>query len=154
MLLDACADAGSQVGAYDLRILHWRANYEPATCAVVAGLIARAHAVAADGAPMTADARVTGAREYLDGARMRKVTELPPFGSPRSKARGWRAGPAAGRCGTARRMSPEREMARAVTDPALPSPSGPGSCATRYQQYRLETGDDLRIVKKVIDSLG
>jgi hypothetical protein len=27
---------------------------------------------------MTADARVTTAREYLDGARRRKVTELPP----------------------------------------------------------------------------
>lgn len=27
---------------------------------------------------MSADARVTAAREYLDGARRRKVTELPP----------------------------------------------------------------------------
>jgi hypothetical protein len=41
-LLDACADAGVEVGAYDSRILHWLANYEPATCAVIAGLIGRA----------------------------------------------------------------------------------------------------------------
>ena len=42
MLLDAVAAAGVQVGAYDIRILEWLAGWEPATCAVVAGLIARA----------------------------------------------------------------------------------------------------------------
>ena len=42
-LMDVCADAGVQLGAYDSRILHWLAGWEPATCAVVAGLIARAH---------------------------------------------------------------------------------------------------------------
>jgi hypothetical protein len=42
-LRDACADAGVQLGAYDSRILHWLAGWEPAICAVVAGLIARAH---------------------------------------------------------------------------------------------------------------
>jgi hypothetical protein len=41
-LLDACADAGVAVGAYDSRILHWLANYEPSTVAAVAGLITRA----------------------------------------------------------------------------------------------------------------
>ena len=43
-LTGACSAAGVQIGAYDLRILRWLANYEPQTCAVVAGLIARAHA--------------------------------------------------------------------------------------------------------------
>ena len=43
-LTDACAAAGVTVGAYDARILRWLADYEPQTCAVVAGLIARAHA--------------------------------------------------------------------------------------------------------------
>jgi hypothetical protein len=33
---------GVQLGAYDRRIIDWLANYEPATCAVVASLIARA----------------------------------------------------------------------------------------------------------------
>ena len=42
-LMDVCADAGVHLGAYDSRILHWLAGWEPATCAVVAGLIARAH---------------------------------------------------------------------------------------------------------------
>src|SRR5205809_900202 len=37
-LLDACANAGIAVGTYDARILHWLANYEPSTVAVVAGL--------------------------------------------------------------------------------------------------------------------
>jgi hypothetical protein len=42
MMLDAIGAAGVQVGAYDVRILEWLANYEPETCAVVAGLITRA----------------------------------------------------------------------------------------------------------------
>jgi hypothetical protein len=42
MLLDAVNAAGVQLGDYDRRILDWLAGYEPATCAVVAGLIARA----------------------------------------------------------------------------------------------------------------
>jgi hypothetical protein len=43
MLLGACADAGITVGAYDSRILHWLSGFEHATCAVIAGLITRAH---------------------------------------------------------------------------------------------------------------
>jgi hypothetical protein len=42
MLLDAIQDAGVHIGAYDVRILEWLAGYEPATCAVIAGLITRA----------------------------------------------------------------------------------------------------------------
>ena len=42
MLLDACADAGVAVGAYDSRILYCLAGWEPATCAVIAALILRA----------------------------------------------------------------------------------------------------------------
>ena len=44
LLEDACTVAGVQLGAYDQRILRWLAGWEPATCAVVAGLISRAHA--------------------------------------------------------------------------------------------------------------
>jgi hypothetical protein len=46
MLTDACAAAGVELGAYDRCILAWLAGYEPAMCAVVAGVIRRA----ADGA--------------------------------------------------------------------------------------------------------
>lgn len=41
-LLDACARAGVQLGEYDRRIIAWLAGWEPATCAVVAGIILRA----------------------------------------------------------------------------------------------------------------
>jgi hypothetical protein len=44
MLTDACAAAGVEMGAYDRRILAWLALWEPTTCAVVAGIIARAAA--------------------------------------------------------------------------------------------------------------
>ena len=43
LLEDACRAAGVLLGAYDHRILLWLAGYEPSTCAVVAGLISRAH---------------------------------------------------------------------------------------------------------------
>jgi hypothetical protein len=49
MLLDAVADAGVELGAYDARILRWLAGWEPQTCAVIAGLITRA-AAGRDGA--------------------------------------------------------------------------------------------------------
>lgn len=52
LLEDACRTAGVQLGAYDHRILLWLAGWEPAVCAVIAGLITRAHAAseADDGA--------------------------------------------------------------------------------------------------------
>ncbi len=42
LLEDACGAAGVDLGAYDQAILLWLAGFEPSTCAVVAGLIARA----------------------------------------------------------------------------------------------------------------
>jgi hypothetical protein len=42
MLAEACEAAGVELGAYDHRIILWLAGFEPAACAVVAGLIARA----------------------------------------------------------------------------------------------------------------
>jgi hypothetical protein len=43
ILLDAVIAAGVPLGAYDRRILEWLAGWEPATCAVIAGLVTRAH---------------------------------------------------------------------------------------------------------------
>jgi hypothetical protein len=48
LLEDACRAAGVQPGAYDTRILVWLAGWEPSTCAVIAGLITRAHASQAE----------------------------------------------------------------------------------------------------------
>jgi hypothetical protein len=42
LLEDACRAAGVELGAYDHAILLWLAGWEPATVAVVAGLISRA----------------------------------------------------------------------------------------------------------------
>ena len=38
---DACTAAGVRLGAYDHRILVRLAGWEPATCAVIAGMITR-----------------------------------------------------------------------------------------------------------------
>ncbi len=38
----ACEQAGVEVGAFDARILNWLADWEDATCGVIAGLILRA----------------------------------------------------------------------------------------------------------------
>jgi hypothetical protein len=43
MLMDACLGSGVQLGAWDARIVEWLAGFEPSTCAVIAGLICRAH---------------------------------------------------------------------------------------------------------------
>ena len=43
LLEQACQAAGVQLGAYDHRIILWLANYEPAVCAVIAGVIHRAY---------------------------------------------------------------------------------------------------------------
>ena len=53
MLVEACAAAGVQLGAYDRRVLAWLAGWEPQTAAVVAGLISRANTTAAAPAPET-----------------------------------------------------------------------------------------------------
>ncbi len=47
-LADLAAEcSGIQLGAYDRRIIEWLANYEPATVAVICGLISRARQVGA-----------------------------------------------------------------------------------------------------------
>jgi hypothetical protein len=47
MLERACTEAAVTLGAYDRRTLLWLAGWEPATCALIAGLITRAHSSAA-----------------------------------------------------------------------------------------------------------
>ena len=42
MITQACDTAGVELGAFDRRIVAWLAGFEPATCAVFAGLISRA----------------------------------------------------------------------------------------------------------------
>ena len=42
LVTGACEKAQVTLGAYDARIIRWLANWEPETCAVIAGLIARA----------------------------------------------------------------------------------------------------------------
>jgi hypothetical protein len=70
MLTGACQSAGVELGAFDHRIVAWLAAWEPETCAVVAGLIARA----AVGRGVTASpdlATVLGALEHA-GQLMRE----------------------------------------------------------------------------------
>lgn len=43
LIMGACHAAGVALGSYDIQIIEWLAQWEPATCAVVAGLITRAH---------------------------------------------------------------------------------------------------------------
>ncbi len=62
MLEEACAAAGVELGAYDRRVLAWFAGWEPQMCAVVAGLITRAH----DSGRPAADARVTATVAAFD----------------------------------------------------------------------------------------
>jgi hypothetical protein len=50
MILGACERAGVELGAYDRRIVAWLGNWEPQTCAVITGLIERAHAAGLAGA--------------------------------------------------------------------------------------------------------
>jgi hypothetical protein len=50
IICDALSAAGVEVGAYDHRVIVWVAGFEPQMCAVVAGLIARAHAAGSAGA--------------------------------------------------------------------------------------------------------
>lgn len=43
LLTQACDSAGITLGAYDERIMTWLAGFEDSTCAVIAGVITRAH---------------------------------------------------------------------------------------------------------------
>ena len=49
LLLDACIRASEPVGAYDVKVIEWLAEQPPAICAVIAGLIRRAHDAAGTG---------------------------------------------------------------------------------------------------------
>jgi hypothetical protein len=49
LLLDACVRASEPVGAYDAKVIEWLAGQPPAVCAVIAGLIRRAHDAGSDG---------------------------------------------------------------------------------------------------------
>jgi hypothetical protein len=46
LLEGACQAVGVKLGAYDHRVLLWLASFEPQICAVIAGLITRARALA------------------------------------------------------------------------------------------------------------
>ena len=43
LLCEALTAAGVELGAYDHRIVRWLSQWEPETCAVIAGLVTRAH---------------------------------------------------------------------------------------------------------------
>ena len=62
MLEEACAAAGVGLGAYDRRVLAWLAGWEPQVCAVIAGLISRAHDA---GATPQAD-RLTALADWME----------------------------------------------------------------------------------------
>ena len=51
LLCEALTAAGVELGAYDHRIVRWLAGWEPETCAVIAGLVSRAHAAGERAAP-------------------------------------------------------------------------------------------------------
>jgi hypothetical protein len=81
MLIGACEAAGVELGAFDRRILLWLSGWEPQTCAVIAGLISRAHdagcARVADAGAVTLTAEqlatVLGALADAQGYRMREA---------------------------------------------------------------------------------
>ena len=67
MLCGALAAAGVDLGAYDHRIISWLAGWEPETCAVIAGLVSRAHAAGIErGAAVCEMCSASGATEALD----------------------------------------------------------------------------------------
>ena len=57
MLRESCAAAGVVLGAFDARIVSWLAEWEPETCAVIAGLISRAYAAGCRGQAAGAEPR-------------------------------------------------------------------------------------------------
>jgi hypothetical protein len=69
-LRNACAQDGVTVGAFDARILAWLAGWEPETCAVIAGLITRAGAVALSD-------RMTIRQEDLSSAALPRRPDRP-----------------------------------------------------------------------------
>jgi hypothetical protein len=61
VLMTTIEAAGITLGAYDRRIVDWLADWEPATCTVIAGLITRAHAGRVDGPSRAQQATVLAA---------------------------------------------------------------------------------------------
>jgi hypothetical protein len=88
MLLDALAEAGVYLGAYDHRIAEWLAGWEPQTVAVIAGWVQRASAAAvrADELP----AKMRGGPPGRDSGAGRQTgpatanADLPPAQAPKS----------------------------------------------------------------------
>jgi hypothetical protein len=82
MLIGACVAAGVELGAYDRRILLWLSGWEPQTCAVIAGLISRAHdaeaARAGTGVTLTAE-QVTTVLAALADAQAHRMREADEF---------------------------------------------------------------------------
>ncbi len=73
MLTGACEAAGVGLGAFDERIVAWLAGFEDSTCAVIAGLIARAGTVRQrparrDRHPRLSDAETRTVLDALDVA--------------------------------------------------------------------------------------
>jgi hypothetical protein len=65
MMLAAIEAAGVELGTYDRKIIDWLAGFEPFTCAVIAGLITRAHA------PLTAQQAGLLAQVFTDATEYR-----------------------------------------------------------------------------------
>lgn len=68
----ACERAGITLGTFDDRILAWLAGYEPETCAVIAGVVTRAHAagLAATAAPQLPDEECLAGRHAICPGRL------------------------------------------------------------------------------------
>jgi hypothetical protein len=81
LLEDACTAARVKLGAFDHRIVLWLAGWEPSTCAVIAGLIARAHEAGATGEPSPVQAVTAADREALRAALGRVKERLDNAGS-------------------------------------------------------------------------
>ncbi len=146
MLVEACAAAGVQLGAYDRRVLAWLAGWEPQTAAVVAGLISRANTTAAAPAPetrMVGEVRaVLAAFDWECGDRQLALDAIdrivlagagpaPAEGGPRRHLpTRWRSPlssspPSSGPWRTPRRSGCARRMSFAVTArPARPARAG------------------------------
>jgi hypothetical protein len=77
LLDEACEAASVKVGAYDHRILIWLTGFEPEACAVIAGLITRAHQAET---PVTGEHPVmlTAAQAAVRPPGFRRRRGLPP----------------------------------------------------------------------------
>jgi hypothetical protein len=81
LILAACEEAGVGTGAYDARIIAWLGNWEPAMCAVIAGLIIRAREAgktAANEGAVTEWALSYIHRPSLSGRPARRVVQPYP----------------------------------------------------------------------------